>query len=140
MSGMGDDFGGGSPAEPLTPAEREEVIRAAMIRAAIHTARGLTPAEACGVGCKVCGVLDASPSRCEYCAHGVGFQRPAWLDTQPAVHHVDACRPFTGRAPGMLQDDDRGLSRWLASTPEAMRCARDAALNIEADSEGGECA
>lgn len=65
-------------------------------------------------------------------------------------------RQFTGSAPGMLQDDSRELSRWLASTPEAMRCARDAAamagthrpaavcvdtpacVCAAADSEGGE--
>jgi hypothetical protein len=25
----------------------------------------------------------------------------------------------------MLQDDDRGLSRWLSNTPEARRCVRE---------------
>ena len=38
---MGADYSGGSPAAPLTPDERNEVIHAAMIRAAIHAARGL---------------------------------------------------------------------------------------------------
>ncbi len=39
-------------------------------------------------------------------------------------------RPFTGAPPGLLQDDSRELSRWLSSTPEAMRCAREAAREI----------
>ena len=76
---------------------------------------GVTPAQACGVGCRTCGVIDASPARCEQCT---------------GVH--TAGRPFTGAAPGMLQDDDRGLSKWLANTPEAMRCAREAAGMIRA--------
>lgn len=82
--------------------------RAAELRAQLCASRGLTPSQACQVGCSICGVIDASPARCEQCTPPLG-------------------RPFTGAAPGMLQDDDRGLSRWLASTPEAMRCARDAA-------------
>jgi hypothetical protein len=129
--------------------QREDALHAIAISAMQQKARsfdaGLTPAAACGVGCKVCGVLDASPSRCEYCAHGVGFQRPAWLDTQPAVHHVDAGRPFTGRAPGMLQDDDKGLSKWLSNRPNAKHIAREAAAMIgrghiaaeTPDTEGG---
>lgn len=45
-------------------------------------------------------------------------------------------RPFTGAAPGLLQDDDRGLSQWLASTPEAMRCARAAADSVRKPTDG----
>jgi len=37
----------------------------------------------------------------------------------------------TGWPPGMLQDDDRGLSRWLASTPNARQEAREAATEAE---------
>ena len=79
--------------------------RAAELRAELCASRGLTPSQACSVGCSTCGVIDASPARCEQCT---------------GVH--TAGRPFTGAAPGMLQDDDRGLSKWLANTPEAMRC------------------
>lgn len=32
----------------------------------------------------------------------------------------------TGWPPGLLQDDSRGLSRWFASKPDAMRHAREA--------------
>ena len=31
----------------------------------------------------------------------------------------------TGWPPGMLQDDSRGLSRWLASRPDARRIVRE---------------
>jgi hypothetical protein len=37
---------------------------------------------------------------------------------------------FTGAPPGMLQDDSRGLSQWLASKPDARRHAREAAQAI----------
>ena len=43
------------------------VKEAARIRAALCANRGLTPSQACQVGCKVCGVIDASPARCEHC-------------------------------------------------------------------------
>jgi hypothetical protein len=43
----------------------------------------------------------------------------------------------TGAAPGMLQDDDRGLSSWLANQPDARRLARDAAETVAADSKPG---
>ena len=35
---------------------------------------GVTPAQACGVGCSTCGVIDASPARCEQCTgvHAAG--------------------------------------------------------------------
>lgn len=36
----------------------------------------------------------------------------------------------TGWPPGLLQDDDRGLSRALANTPHARRLAQQAALDI----------
>lgn len=37
----------------------------------------------------------------------------------------------TGWPPGMLQDDCRGLSIWLASKPDARRLAREAAAAIQ---------
>lgn len=45
--------------------------------------------------------------------------------------HEDMC-PFvvgvrTGRPPGLLQDDDKKLSKWLASRPDGMKNAREAA-------------
>ena len=58
--------------------------RAAELRAELCESRGLTPSQACQVGCSTCGVIDASPSRCEFCAHGAS----TWHDTQPAVHQV----------------------------------------------------
>ncbi|PZP92637.1 MAG: hypothetical protein DI587_31260 [Variovorax paradoxus] len=38
----------------------------------------------------------------------------------------------TGRVPDLLQDGDRRLSRWLASRPDAMQRAREAAAQIKA--------
>src|SRR5688572_19259459 len=42
---------------------------------------------------------------------------------------ISAVPVWTGRPPGMLQDDCAGLSKALASKPDAMRHAREAALN-----------
>jgi hypothetical protein len=105
-----------------------EVHRAAELRAQVCESRGLTPSQACSVGCATCGVIDASPARCEQCngLHAAG-------------------RPFTGRAPGMLQDDDKGLSKWLSNRPNAKHIAREAAAMIgrghiaaeTPDTEGG---
>jgi len=39
----------------------------AELRAKLCAARRLTPSQACAVGCSVCGVIDASPARCEQC-------------------------------------------------------------------------
>jgi len=39
---------------------------------------------------------------------------------------------WTGNKAGMLQDDSRALSRWLASTPDARRHAREAAAAFAA--------
>ena len=36
----------------------------------------------------------------------------------------------TGWPPGMLQDDSRELSRWLASKPDARQLVREAAARI----------
>jgi hypothetical protein len=111
MSGPGDDFND-SPDRGATPPH--PAVQHATYRGITHgmlAARGLTPSAACQVGCAICGVIDASPARCEQCTPPLG-------------------RPFTGAAPGMLQDDDRGLYRWLANTPDAMQCARDAAAVI----------
>ena len=51
----------------------------------------------------------------------------AWVKAQQVCR--GAAR-WTGREAGMLQDDSRGLSRWLASTPDARRHAREAAAAI----------
>jgi len=45
---------------------------------------------------------------------------------------TEACR-VTGHPPGMLQDDSRELTAWLAGRPDAMMHARDAAAKIRAD-------
>lgn len=37
----------------------------------------------------------------------------------------------TGWPPGMLQDDDKGLSRWLASRLDARQIVRQVALSIK---------
>ncbi|MFM2057921.1 MAG: hypothetical protein RLY71_2306 [Pseudomonadota bacterium] len=50
--------------------------RAAELRAELCASRGLTPSQACSVGCQVCGVIDASPARCEQCT-GVHTAAPA---------------------------------------------------------------
>lgn len=39
----------------------------------------------------------------------------------------------TGHPPGMLQDDSRELTAWLAGKPDAMMHARDAVAKIRAD-------
>jgi hypothetical protein len=46
---------------------RADVMEAAEIRMALCIARGLTPSQACQVGCATCGVIDASPAHCEQC-------------------------------------------------------------------------
>ncbi len=38
----------------------------------------------------------------------------------------------TGSPPGLLQDDCKGLSQWLASRPDALRRVREACIEIEA--------
>lgn len=38
---------------------------------------------------------------------------------------------MTGYPPGLLQDDDRKLSRWLASRPDARRIVREVCMEIE---------
>ena len=38
--------------------------------------------------------------------------------------------PRTGWPPGLLQDDSRELSRWLASKPDARRRVREACADI----------
>mgnify|MGYP000178566535 CR=1 FL=1 len=50
--------------------------RAAELRAELCASRGLTPSQACSVGCSTCGVIDASPARCEQCTgvHEAGHQ------------------------------------------------------------------
>lgn len=40
----------------------------------------------------------------------------------------------TGRMPELLQDCDRRLSQWLASRPDAMQHAREAAAQIRGGS------
>jgi hypothetical protein len=37
----------------------------------------------------------------------------------------------TGWPPGMLQDDSQGLSRWLASKPDARRRVREVCQDIK---------
>lgn len=41
----------------------------------------------------------------------------------------------TGWPPGMLQDDSRELSRWLATRPGARRLADEAAARVRAQKE-----
>ena len=70
--------------------------RAAELRAELCASRGLTPSQACSVGCSICGVIDASPARCEQCA---GAHRAAdhFVDvTEMAGTHrpAAACSPM----------------------------------------------
>lgn len=39
----------------------------------------------------------------------------------------------TGWPPGLLQDDDRGLSKWFASKPDARRLVRERCTEIESE-------
>lgn len=41
----------------------------------------------------------------------------------------------TGHPPGLLQDDDKKLSKWLASRPDSMRRAREAVEAIEKETK-----
>jgi hypothetical protein len=60
------------------PAEVQHILYREITRRML-AARGVTPALACGVGCATCGVIDASPARCEQCngVHMAGTHRPA---------------------------------------------------------------
>ena len=52
-------------------------------------------------------------------------------DTSTSSHADPTAQRRTGWPPGMLQDDSRELSRWLANRLDAMRIAREAARKIE---------
>lgn len=68
MSGMGDDVNHDAwDCEIHRAGVQAMVRRAAELRAELCASRGLTPSQACQVGCKTCGVIDASPARCEQC-------------------------------------------------------------------------
>jgi hypothetical protein len=90
---MGDDISHDGSADDAEAVHRrrEDIIHAAAIRAMLCASRGLTPSQACHVGCQVCGVVDASPARCEFCAHGVGFALPGWCKKCPAGNR-ETCR------------------------------------------------
>lgn len=45
-------------------------------------------------------------------------------------------QPHTGWAPGMLQDDHRGFSKWLANRPHSRRIAEEGAAEIRRQREG----
>lgn len=45
----------------------------------------------------------------------------------------------TGHPPGMLQDDSRELTAWLAGKLDAMRHARDAVAKIRAERKPCRC-
>jgi hypothetical protein len=51
-------------------------------------------------------------------------KRRMWSDPDPEI------KPRTGWPPGLLQDDDKRLSKWLASRPDSMLRAREAAAEI----------
>lgn len=42
----------------------------------------------------------------------------------------------TGWPPGLLQDDSKGFSRWLAAKPDARVRVREVAAEIEQSKEG----
>lgn len=62
---MGDDTPDQSSVW-TAPAEVQHILYREITRRML-AARGITPALACGVGCATCGVIDASPARCEQC-------------------------------------------------------------------------
>jgi len=57
---------------------------------------GVTPAQACGVGCSTCGVIDASPARCEQCtgAHRAADHSVAAAEMVSAHRPAAACNPM----------------------------------------------
>jgi hypothetical protein len=67
MSGPGDDFNDAPDcgATPPHPATQHATFRS--ITHGMLVARGITPAQACNVGCSICGVIDASPKACAQC-------------------------------------------------------------------------
>lgn len=75
-------------------ARREDIVHAAMIRAGLCAARGLTPSQACSVGCQTCGVIDASPERCEQCTG----THSAVGDTASPVAHIGPSEDTEGGA------------------------------------------
>ena len=74
---------------------------------------GVTPAQACGVGCSTCGVIDASPARCEQCT---GTHRAAGhfvdVDKMMGRHRpAAACSPHgvpVGAVPDCVGSDTEG--------------------------------
>ena len=74
MTGMGDEIHDTWDCEIHRAGIQAMRQRAAELRAELCASRGLTPAQACGAGCRTCGVIDASPARCEQCTgvHAAG--------------------------------------------------------------------
>lgn len=71
--------------------------RASELRAKLCADRGLTPSQACSVGCPTCGVIDASPARCEQCT-GVHTAAAA-----PAAWEGRYCGPDGDPCPGRVR-------------------------------------
>lgn len=68
--------------------------------------------------------IDGMYSVCTYGTEVVHLA--AWTE----VELVDPGPRCTGWAHEMAQETSRELSQWLARTPEAMRCAREAVADI----------
>lgn len=69
--------------------------------------------------------IDGMYSVCTYGTDVVHLA--AWTEVEIAEDREPVC---TGWHHDMAQETSRDLSRWLANTPEAMRCAREAAADI----------
>lgn len=75
--------------------------RAAELRAELCASRGLTPSQACHVGCPTCGVIDASPARCEQCT-GVHTAAPT---LQGGMSNDELREAWERKVPGIHPDD-----------------------------------
>jgi len=77
MTGMGDEIHDTWDCEIHRAGIQAMRQRAAELRAELCASRGLTPSQACQVGCRTCGVIDASPARCEQCTGAHSAAREA---------------------------------------------------------------
>jgi len=96
-----------------------------------------TGSVSCQVACGNCGAWHESSD--EYLQSGKSWNTRAALSSHQAATDKDSLTvaPVAlgaigpeGRAPEMLQDCDRGLSKWLSNTPDARRHAREAAVAL----------
>ena len=107
---MGDDTPDQSSVW-MAPAEVQHFIYREITRRML-AARGITPALACNVGCATCGVIDASPARCEQCT---GAHRAA-------DHFGDANKMVSTHRPAPQYDMPAGAVGAVADSVRQRTC------------------